>query len=347
MKILEVALPGRPIYPEDKMEYFNLQHGAIEILISLLARGFVEEGHFCDVYSFGNSPLSESPFAKLSGGGLTVDWYLFNQRLLQYIQFSPIKYDVIHIHAIATAVELKWSQIKIPIVYTWHDPPTITWGNERQFDVLRKVADKYKTNIQFVAISNFQRDKLELNIPVVHNGLDIEQYSWDKKKSDRYLSVGRIVHDKGHDIAVDVAFRSGIKLDLIGNLYDRSYFDAYIKPRLCDRIVYHGPIYGLRKKLFFETCKGFLNTLRWEEPFGLTLVEALACGTPVIGFANGSVKEVVGNCGIFVSSAVDLREMLRSQKIPRISPQRCRERAEMFSYKRMVKEYLKIFTSVA
>lgn len=345
MRILEIALPTRPVVPEAWMKPGHYQPGAIEILISLWVRGFREMGHECDVFCVGKTPLNSNPFFTLVNGGFNPrfgDWWEFNNTMIDLIQMSPIKYDIVHIHAYATAVSDRWNEIKVPVVYTWHDPATMTNKPKKEYQIESVVRNK---KIKVVAISRTQRDARKLDIPYIHNGLDLDQFSFDRKRSDRYFTIGRIVPDKGFDIAVDSCHRTGKKLDLVGNLYHRKFFDHAIKPKLGNGIKFHGAVYGAEKKRFFETCRGLLNPIRWNEPFGLTLVEALASGAPVIGFDKGAVREVVGDCGVLVDSAPALRKTLENP--PNISAHVCRKRAALFSYKKMCREYIKYFEEIS
>ncbi len=92
----------------------------------------------------------------------------------------------------------------------------------------------------------------------------------------------------------------------------------------------------------FSSCKALLNPIRWTEPFGLTIIETLASGAPIVGFARGAVSEIAGHCGFFVKNEKELVDLLK-RGIPSISPRKCLQRVQRFNYKRMCLEYLRLF----
>jgi glycosyltransferase involved in cell wall biosynthesis len=171
-------------------------------------------------------------------------------------------------------------------------------------------------------------------------------------RTERYLSIGRIVPEKGQDIAIDSALLTDSELDVVGNRYHGPFWASTIRPKIekSKKIKFHGPVYGERKRALFSRCKALLSPIRWEEPFGLTFVEVLASGAPVIGFAKGATREVVGNCGRFFTSAPDLRRFMNRRpnlsSMEFLSPENCRLQSSKFSYKRMCKEYINFFQNI-
>jgi len=344
MRILEVALPGRPVLPEDQINY---QAGAIEILISLLAKGFRALGHECDVFCSGESPLLGNFHISLFERD-TPSWDRFAKYLYEYLCMNPYKYDIIHFHGALTATNPLFKPFSrvASLVYTWHDSPLSRWGNK--FAIEAYYDDFPYLNI--VSISNFQKRKIERKIrrslprvKVIYNGLDISQYRWDRERTTEYFAVSRITLVKGVHILVHIARATNITLNLAGNVFNRKYFATHIKPLLTDKVRYVGPVYVQKKRDYFETCAGFLNTPIWDEPFGLTIVEALASGAPIVSFARGAIPEILGDCGILVNNPREFREVLKSGIIKEIDPLEQRKRATRFNYMNMCVAYIDYF----
>ncbi|WP_169085321.1 glycosyltransferase family 4 protein [Paenibacillus sp. PL91] len=127
----------------------------------------------------------------------------------------------------------------------------------------------------------------------VHNGIRVEDYQFQKEKSDYLLFLGRLIEQKGVHLAIKIAQKTGKKLIIAGPLYDRKYFNSKIKPHLNKKIRYVGAVGGSKKQELLAGASCVLFTSTWDEPFGLVLIEALASGTPVLGFKKGAVPEVL------------------------------------------------------
>ncbi|MFF2479628.1 glycosyltransferase family 4 protein [Paenibacillus sp. NPDC058071] len=127
----------------------------------------------------------------------------------------------------------------------------------------------------------------------VYNGIRMEDYTYTKNKQNYLLYMGRLIKEKGVHLAIKVAKKTGRRLIIAGTLNDKSYFNAKIKPHLGKKISYIGPVGGDRKRKLLANASCVLFTSTWDEPFGLVLIEALASGTPVLGFRKGAVPEVL------------------------------------------------------
>ena len=142
----------------------------------------------------------------------------------------------------------------------------------------------------------------------VFNGVPLGTYTFrDRVEDDAPLAfLGRIERIKGTHTAIQIAQRSGRRLVIAGNISDNVYFEAEVRPHLSDRIEYVGPVDDAQKNELLGNALAFLMPIEWEEPFGIVMAEALACGTPVIGTPRGAVPEVVkeGKTG-FVHETVD------------------------------------------
>ncbi len=253
------------------------------------------------------------------------------------------KYDLLHFHHPEAAMPYARLFPKIPIVYTLHDPITDWW---------QELFQMYHTQNQFyVSISNNQR-KPAPQLPyigTIYNGVDLDEFTFTKKHQDYLLFVGRIVPEKGAHKAIELAKKTKHKLLIIGPTYPDQlyYFESKIKPHLNDQIKYLGFMDHQQLVKYFQGAKAFLMPISWEEPFGLTMIEAMACGTPVIATRKGSVPEIVahGKTGFIVDS---IKEMIESiAKIDKIDRQQCRNHVlENFSIQTMVQNYIDAYKNV-
>lgn len=246
------------------------------------------------------------------------------------------EYDILHFHHPETAMPFAGLFPNVPTVYTLHDPITAWW---------QELYHMYHTPNQFyVSISNNQRIPAPDMpfISTVHNGVSLNRFPFSNQHDNYLLFVGRIVPEKGVDKAVELARRTGEKLTIIGpvtpdHLY---YFESKIRPFLNDKIRYLGYLEHEKIAPYYKRAKAFLMPIGWEEPFGLTMIEAMACGTPVIGFKHGAIPEVVVHAKTgFVANNLD--EMVDSLKlIDKIDRTNCREHvAKHFTLKQMSAGY--------
>lgn len=249
-------------------------------------------------------------------------------------------YDVIHFHHPEVALPLAKTYKHVPVVYTLHDPIT---------RMHRELFELYQTSNQhFVSISNNQRrDAPDLPyVANVYNGINLHSFSFSDEPEDYLLYVGRIVPEKGVKEAVQVARELGSRLLIIGNVYPDSqeYFDQYIKPFLNDRILYLGQIERNHLPKYYQKARALLTPAQWEEPFGLTTIEAMACGTPVISLRRGAAGEIIkqGRTGYVVDSVADMTEAVR--RIDNIDRRACRDHVkEHFSLEQMAEGYEKAY----
>lgn len=196
-------------------------------------------------------------------------------------------------------------------------------------DLLRRLDG----SVHLVAISDSQRRLApDLNwAGTVHNAVDVASFPLRRDKSDDVVWLGRFSPDKGAHVAIEVAARAGRRLILAGKLNDaaeRSYFSEEIRPSLGPRVRYVGEVDAAQKRELLAGASCLLFPIQWDEPFGMVMAEALACGTPVVSTPRGSVPEVVrhGETG-FVCGSVD--ELVAAvMAVDSIDPDACRADAE-------------------
>jgi glycosyltransferase involved in cell wall biosynthesis len=200
-----------------------------------------------------------------------------------------------------------------------------------------------------VSISNAQREPLPWANwqATVYHGLPADLYRFRPEPGSYLAFVGRISPEKRVDRAIEIAKRVQIPLKIAAKVdpVDRHYFKSTIKPLLCEPLVeFIGEIGEREKDKFLGNAYALLLPIDWPEPFGLVMVEAIACGTPVIAYRDGAVPEVIeeGHTGFIVEDLDDAVEAVRH--VPELSRKRCREVfEERFTAARMARDYVKVF----
>lgn len=268
------------------------------------------------------------------------DRYMSNE---MFIRAEKGEFDMLWFHHPEVALAGAARYPKVPVVYTLHDPV---------YSYYREVFDLYKSpNQHFISISNNQRrDAPDLPYAAtVYNGTDVDLFAFSDEYEDYLLFAGRITPDKGVKEAIQVARESNHRLLIIGpvNNGDQGYFDQYIKPELDDKILYLGRVDQDRLPKYYQKAKALLTPVQWEEPFGLTTIEAMACGTPVISLHRGAAPEIIkdGKTGFVVNSVGEMAEKVHQiDTIKRID---CRKYVEQqFGIKQMVDGYEQTFVDI-
>ena len=211
------------------------------------------------------------------------------------------------------------------------------------FPELANIFKIYNTNI--ITISNNQRKKFpDLNyLSTVYNCVDTEKYVYNPRpKADYLLMMGTIGRHKNQGAAVRIAKKLGMKLILAGKIRDKEYFEELKKDIDGEQIQWFGELDFGKKVALYQNAKAFLFPIVWEEPFGLVMIEAMACGTPVVAFGNGAIPEVIvnGKTGFVIenNSEEEMAEAVR--KIDTIKRQDSRNHVmENFTVEKMVKGY--------
>lgn len=265
------------------------------------------------------------------------DRYMVNE---MYKRAEAGEFDLLYFHHPESALSAAPLYPRIPTVYTMHDP-IYPWYREL-FEMFAS------PNQHYISISdNQRRDAPDLPyLTTIHNGTDISLFKFSEKHDDYLLFSGRITAEKGIREAIQVAKESKHRLLIIGpiNHGSQDYFDQHIKPQLNENILYLGRMDQDQLVKYYQKAKALLTPVQWEEPFGLTTIEAMACGTPVISLHRGAAPEIIedGKSGFVVHG---INEMVQAVgKVDQIKRRDCRKRVEdVFSYDTMVDNYEQAF----
>lgn len=251
-------------------------------------------------------------------------------------------FDLALIHPVDRALPFT-SLVDIPVVFTLHDP-IFPWRAE-VFRLYRK------PNQHYVSLSDAQR-KPAPDLPyaaTIPNGIPLEHYPFaEKAGTDAFVFVGRLLPVKGVSEAIRAAKLAGAKLIIVGRYPWGTYWEREIKPQLePGKIEYAGGVPPNETAPFYQNAKATLIPIQWEEPFGLTMIESMACGTPVIAFRRGSVPEIVvdGVTGFIVDTVEEMAEAMK--RVDEIDRRACREHVERnFTVEKMVDRYEALFLNL-
>lgn len=337
LKIAQVAPLWHRIPPKE--------YGGTERVVSALTEELVKRGHDVTLFAAGNSITSAKLFPSFPRGlkGSGLNQVQAGEIIIQHVGNAykmHEEFDIIHDHL--GSVNLPAAQfVATPVVATLHGPITPT---------KRKLYEMYD-RIFYVPISNSQIKYFPSinSAGVVHNGLPMDNYPFEKKRGKYLLFVGRIAKIKGVHFAIDVAENLDLPLIIAAKLDGRDvpYFQKYIRPKLSNKIQWVGEVSTKERNNLMANALCLLNPIMWKEPFGLTMIEAMACGCPVVAFTNGSIPEIVedGRTGFVVNDVLEMIDAV--QKIEEIDRSYCRKYSlGNFSSKVMADKYEDIYYSI-
>jgi glycosyltransferase involved in cell wall biosynthesis len=334
MQVVHIAPPWVPIPPRD--------YGGTELMVANLVRGLLSHGVNVLLFAAQDSTLEVPCLGPFSQAFWPPDKFSENWHLSYAFQHLKDKFcQVIHSHLENAAGFWAVANIGLPLIITLHTPLTPI-----KVDYLKGFPE-----VQVVAVSEFQHRQLNGH-PARHlipHGLEIADYPFQAGKEDFILFLGRIYPDKGLHTAIRAARDTGRRLIIAGPVFspDKPYFDALIRPELNGEIIINtGPADFSRKVDLLKRAQVLISPLEVDEAFGLVMLEAMACGTPVVAYHRGAVPEVVrhGKTGFVVHSYQELINCLKAASD--IEPEICREHVQRnFSREAMVTAYLELYRS--
>lgn len=328
------------------------KYGGTENIVSILTEALVERGHTVTLFASGDSKTKArliSVTAKnLLARGIPFSNTGFSTANVAEAFTRASQFDVIHTHVQQTDLFFP-ALTTTPVLHTIHnDLSGLTGSIDTQVEL--ELYAKYNKN-NFVSISKNQKKRslVPLHwVATIYHGINLNQFTFYPKPQNHFVWAARLNPRKGPDIALRAAGEAGKRVFLAGPRLTKKSQDFY-KQTLSPLIhQYHGKFVGeisqKQKSSFFGPALGLLYPIKWEEPFGLVMIEAMACGTPVIAFQRGAAPELIvnGKTGYIVRT---FPEMVRAiKKIHLLDRAACRAHVEKyFSAERMVNEYEELY----
>jgi len=322
-------------------------YGGTERIVSFLTEELVALGHDVTLFASGDS-VTGAELEAILPRALRLDPphndpLAPHMLLMEAVRRRANEFDVMHFHMDYLPFSL-FSRQQTPFVTTLHgrlDLPEL------------KPVFKAFPNMPVVSISDSQREPLPdaHYVGTVYHGLPPGLLMPQEQAKPEYLAfLGRIAPEKGPDRAIRIARACGIPLKIAAKVdrADQSYFDSIIRPMLGDGVEMVGEINDAQKPAFLSSARALLMPIVWPEPFGLVMIEAMACGTPVIAFNRGSVSEIIddGFTGYIVED--EISAVAAVSRLDHLSGKRVRAGfIERFTARRMAQDYLAIYRNLA
>jgi len=316
-------------------------YGPWELVTSLLTEALVARGVDVTLFATADSLTSATLDAVVPApynDDPAVDAKVWEARHLSHLFEQAGRFDLIHnqadfpAHAFANLVET-------PIVTTIHGLSS---------DRILPMYAPYQDRVHYVAISEADRHPALRYVARIYHGIPVDDFPFDPKGSDDLLFFGRIHPDKGAAEAIAAARASRRHLHIYGIVQDAGYHDREVAPA-CDGITasYHGVVAGVKRLSALSGARALLHLINFDEPFGLSVIEAMACGTPVIATRRGSMPELIddGVTGFLVNTLEEAISAIdRAQGIDRRTVRRAV--ADRFSIDRMADAYLALYEDI-
>lgn len=356
---MKIALLSRP----DKAVNKNTTSSRPRVIYDL-ANGLTKNGHRVTIFGSGDSivpceleaivPVAIETMSPVENPEYRK--YSYVNLLIERTIERSVDFDMIHNHLYPEFIPLLAApRFKAPLVTTIHTQ-ILPYMND---------AFSYYRSTYFVALSQRQRflgSKVNF-IDVVYNGIDVDNFIFNDRPDDYLLFFGRMksyvdehgkeIDPKGVTKAIEVAQETDQRLYIAGNIEDPQFFEYKIKPHLSEKIKFIGAVSSIgsigpkQKSELYRNAKALLNPIDWEEPFGLVMVEAMACGTPVISFDRGAASEVIDHqkTGFIVKSLDEMATAI--SRIDSIDRAACRQRVDdCFTVDHMTADYEKVYRKI-
>lgn len=336
MRIGLVAPPWLPVPPGG--------YGGTEKVIDNLARALQELGHDVVLFTVGTSTcpvprlwLYDTPEPRM--GTTAVE---LAHTITAYDAMLDAGVDIIHDHTVVGPFVTGGPAGLPPVVITHHGPFD---------DAARIIFRRLALTAAVVGISHHQRSSAP-DVPVsavIHHGIDLDTYSFGPGGDD-LMFIGRMSPDKGVPEAIRIARRAGRRLRVLSKMWEPcevAFYEKEVQPLLGDDIEVHDCADPSDQIALLQTSAALLNPIRWHEPFGLVMAEALACGTPVLAFPKGAAPEIVdhGVTGFLCGDEAGMVDAVAA--VPSLQRRSCRQAAEQrFSAQRMGLEHLALYAEL-
>jgi len=316
-------------------------YGPWESVVSLLTEGMVSRGHDVTLFAT-NDSITSGRLHGVCARGYEEDLSIM-PKVWECLHISELfehagEFDIIHNNFDF-----------LPLTYTGLvTTPFITTIHGFSSPGILPVYKKYNGKVSYVSISNADRSPDLDYIKTIYHGIDLRQFDFDPEPDDYLLFFGRIHHDKGVREALEIAHACNKKLILAGIIQDKDYYNKYIKPHLDNaNAVYVGSVGPVERNRLLGKALALLHPINFNEPFGLSVIESMACGTPVVAFNKGSMPELIENSmnGFLVKTLDEAIDAVGH--IKDIDRFHCRHHVEQyFTIERMVEEYIEVYEEI-
>lgn len=343
LNIAQLATPWERVPPQ--------KYGGTELIASLLTEELVRRGHNVTLFATGDSKTKARlrfvfPKALYRAG---VPWTNSSWPMLhvQECMERAEEFDIIHNHFHYFGLTMG-ALVKTPVITTYHGDFETAEKDPGKKAILEK-----NKRMPFVSISRDQRTHTTIKlhfVSTVYNAIDIAQFSFTAKPGNYLVWLGRITPKKGVIEAIHAAKKFGMKLLIAAKIdvVDRDFYMQEVKPLLSKKYAEYVGEIGLHEKAkLLKNAYALVNPIKWNEPFGLVMVESQACGTPVVAYPNGAAPELVlnGKTGFFAHNVDGLVTALK--KIPNLDRMDCRKNVEArFTVEKMVDGYEAAYAKV-
>ena len=316
-------------------------YGPWERFVSLLSEGLIVRGLDVTVFATGDSlttgklewicerPYEENP---------KLDAKVCEALHIGYFFESAPAFDLLHNNF--DFLPLAFSRLV--------NKPMLTTIHGFSSDKILSVYKKYNHCNYYVSISDADRSPRLNYLATIYHGIDVSEFDFQEDHGSYLLYFGRIHPDKGTAAAIAIAQKTKMPLKIAGIIQDKNYFNERVLPYIDNQqIVYLGSVGPEERNKLLGGAYALLHPIDFDEPFGLSVIEAMACGTPVIAYNRGSMPEVIkdGETGFLMENVEDATERIKD--IPRLSRQNCRSWVESnFSQEIMVDKYIQIYRQI-
>lgn len=337
MRIAQVA----PLYESCPPQLY----GGTERVVSYLTEELVRLGHDVTLFASGDSQTKARLLPpckralRLDPG--VADPLAYHMIMMGRVLQEAEHFDILHFHT---------DYLHYPVFATGPHPIVTTLHGRQDLPDLPAVYREFR-DTPLVSISDHQRIPIQRAhwVKTIHHGLPKDLLPFGKGDGDYLAFIGRISPEKRLDRAIEIACASGIPLKVAAKIdkADRQYYHEVIEPMLCEGVEFIGEINEIQKRDFLGRARALLFPIDWPEPFGLVMIEAMACGTPVLAFDRGSVSEVVEN-GV-TGIVVDGMDAAHAALPEVLKLDRRRVRAEFerrFTAERMARDYTELYENL-
>jgi len=316
-------------------------YGPWESIVSLLTEGLVARGHAVTLFATSDS-LTSGTLRSVCPQGYEEDGSIV-PKVWECLHIAEVfehagEFDIIHNNF--DFLPLSYSGLV--------DTPVVTTIHGFSSPGILPVYKKYNERTYYVSVSDADRSPELEYVETIHHGIDIQQFDFVASPEDYLLFFGRIHPDKGTAEAIEIARACNKKLLIAGIIQDKEYYQRYVAPQLENESAeYIGSVGPAERSILLGRARALLHPINFDEPFGLSVIEAMACGTPVIAFNRGSMPELLvhGKNGFLVKSIAEAIHAV--SEIEKIDRNYCRQHvAHYFTTDRMVEEYIKVYDRI-